>query len=119
MYDYGEVGERSKALDWNSSNIFTGVRGFESHPLRQLNCMPKCIVCTRLSIRTNQGGVRTHEPWTSGFDKIAWSNFARRAASGPEGLGPGWSEQSHPPAPNEKGLSSGPFHLPRSLHACA
>ena len=32
---HGEVAERSKALDWNSSNIFTGVRGFESHPLRQ------------------------------------------------------------------------------------
>ncbi len=32
----GEVAERSKALDWNSSNIFTGVRGFESHPLRQI-----------------------------------------------------------------------------------
>ena len=29
------MAERSKALDWNSSNIFTGVRGFESHPLRQ------------------------------------------------------------------------------------
>ena len=28
------MAERSKALDWNSSNIFTGVRGFESHPLR-------------------------------------------------------------------------------------
>jgi glycolate oxidase len=28
------VAERSKALDWNSSNISTGVRGFESHPLR-------------------------------------------------------------------------------------
>jgi hypothetical protein len=33
-YLIGEVAERSKALDWNSSNIFTGVRGFESHPLR-------------------------------------------------------------------------------------
>jgi hypothetical protein len=33
----GEVAERSKALDWNSSNIFTGVRGFESHPLRQIH----------------------------------------------------------------------------------
>ena len=32
----GEVAERSKALDWNSSNISTGVRGFESHPLRHL-----------------------------------------------------------------------------------
>src|SRR5207253_7766231 len=32
----GEVAERSKALDWNSSNISTGVRGFESHPLRQM-----------------------------------------------------------------------------------
>ncbi len=31
---YGEVAERSKALDWNSSYILTGVRGFESHPLR-------------------------------------------------------------------------------------
>jgi hypothetical protein len=33
------VAERSKALDWNSSNILTGVRGFESHPLRQLDCI--------------------------------------------------------------------------------
>ena len=33
----GEVAERSKALDWKFSNIFTGVRGFESHPLRQIN----------------------------------------------------------------------------------
>ena len=33
---YGEVAEWSKALDWNSSYIFTGVRGFESHPLRHL-----------------------------------------------------------------------------------
>ena len=32
--EFGEVAEWSKALDWNSSNIFTGVRGFESHPLR-------------------------------------------------------------------------------------
>jgi hypothetical protein len=31
----GEVAEWSKALDWNSSNTFTGIRGFESHPLRQ------------------------------------------------------------------------------------
>ena len=31
----GEVAEWSKALDWNSSYISTGVRGFESHPLRQ------------------------------------------------------------------------------------
>ena len=29
------MAERSKALDWNSSYISTGVRGFESHPLRQ------------------------------------------------------------------------------------
>jgi hypothetical protein len=36
----GEVAERSKALDWNSSNIFTGVRGFESHPLRQTIAKP-------------------------------------------------------------------------------
>ena len=31
------MAERSKALDWNSSKLFTGFRGFESHPLRQLN----------------------------------------------------------------------------------
>ena len=37
----GEVAERSKALDWNSSNIFTGVRGFESHPLRHLTLSAK------------------------------------------------------------------------------
>ncbi len=30
------MAERSKALDWNSSNIFTGVPGFESLSLRQL-----------------------------------------------------------------------------------
>ena len=30
------MAERSKALDWNSSNILTGVRGFESHSLRQI-----------------------------------------------------------------------------------
>ena len=31
------MAERSKALDWKFSNIFTGVRGFESHPLRHIN----------------------------------------------------------------------------------
>jgi hypothetical protein len=30
------MAERSKALDWNSSNILTGVRGFESHSLRHM-----------------------------------------------------------------------------------
>ena len=34
-FRFGEVAEWSKALDWNSSNIFTGVPGFESLPLRQ------------------------------------------------------------------------------------
>jgi hypothetical protein len=34
-FKFGEVAEWSKALDWNSSYILTGVRGFESHPLRQ------------------------------------------------------------------------------------
>jgi hypothetical protein len=42
----GEVAERSKALDWNSSNIFTGVRGFESHPLRQIVFMPAPACCS-------------------------------------------------------------------------
>jgi hypothetical protein len=30
------MAERSKALDWNSSNIFTGVLGFESLSLRHI-----------------------------------------------------------------------------------
>ena len=47
----GEVAERSKALDWNSSNIFTGVRGFESHPLRQF-CVSGCRVLKRKLIKT-------------------------------------------------------------------
>jgi hypothetical protein len=42
----GEVAERSKALDWNSSNIFTGVRGFESHPLRQSSRVPQPACCS-------------------------------------------------------------------------
>jgi AcrR family transcriptional regulator len=33
------MAERSKALDWKSSNIFTGVRGFESHSVRH-NSVP-------------------------------------------------------------------------------
>ena len=32
---FGEVAEWSKALAWKVSNIPKGVRGFESHPLRQ------------------------------------------------------------------------------------
>ena len=35
MIDLGEVAEWSKALDWNSSYVRKGIRGFESHPLRQ------------------------------------------------------------------------------------
>ena len=35
LVGFGEMAERSKALDWNSSNIFTGVPGFESLSLRQ------------------------------------------------------------------------------------
>ena len=31
------MAERSKALDWNSSKLLTGFRGFESHSLRQIN----------------------------------------------------------------------------------
>jgi hypothetical protein len=33
------MAERSKALDWNSSNILTGVPGFESLSLRQNNSL--------------------------------------------------------------------------------
>ena len=52
----GEVAERSKALDWNSSNISTGVRGFESHPLRQLDCdsLPIALTCQPSSPRMTQ-----------------------------------------------------------------
>jgi hypothetical protein len=35
VFKFGEMAEWSKALDWNSSNIFTGVPGFESLSLRQ------------------------------------------------------------------------------------
>src|ERR1700730_729251 len=35
----GEVAERPKGLDWNSSNIVTGVLRFESHPLRHLTAV--------------------------------------------------------------------------------
>jgi hypothetical protein len=38
----GEMAERSKALDWNSSNILTGVPGFESLSLRQKMKKPPC-----------------------------------------------------------------------------
>jgi hypothetical protein len=88
-YLIGEVAERSKALDWNSSNISTGVRGFESHPLRQ---------------NLKRGRLRPlFKFWLSGcvdeptgFDKIARSDFGRRAASGPKGLRPGRPQHSHP-----------------------
>ena len=36
----GEMAERSKALDWNSSNILTGVPGFESLSLRHKSKAP-------------------------------------------------------------------------------
>src|SRR6516165_1828143 len=55
-YLIGEVAERSKALDWNSSNISTGVRGFESHPLRQ---NLKSFICGPF---LNSGGARV---WTN------------------------------------------------------
>ncbi len=44
----GEVAERSKALDWNSSNISTGVRGFESHPLRHLTARSGVTMVARI-----------------------------------------------------------------------
>ena len=44
----GEVAERSKALDWNSSNISTGVRGFESHPLRHLTVRSGVTMVARI-----------------------------------------------------------------------
>ena len=44
----GEMAEWSKALDWNSSNIRKGVRGFESHSLRQrLHRSPWVLLKTR------------------------------------------------------------------------
>jgi hypothetical protein len=57
---FGEVAERPKALDWNSSNIFTGVRGFESHPLRQMN---KARAMLWAFFICREGGIRTREPW--------------------------------------------------------
>jgi hypothetical protein len=55
----GEVAERSKALDWNSSNIFTGVRGFESHPLRQTTRVPKPACCSPAKAAPFAGEVDT------------------------------------------------------------
>jgi hypothetical protein len=45
--DYGEMAERSKALDWNSSNIFTGVPGFESLSLRHFKDLVSRVTAAR------------------------------------------------------------------------
>ncbi len=37
----GEVPERSNGRDWKSRVLFTGDRGFESHPLRQFKIKEK------------------------------------------------------------------------------
>ena len=37
IFTYGQVAERSKALDWNSSKPRKGFRGFESHSLRHIS----------------------------------------------------------------------------------
>jgi hypothetical protein len=54
------VAERSKALDWNSSNIFTGVRGFESHPLRQLTVV---LTPTQMSSPASDGWDESAAAW--------------------------------------------------------
>jgi hypothetical protein len=46
------MAERSKALDWNSSNILTGVRGFESHSLRHFRGK-KCSARQHLRVVAN------------------------------------------------------------------
>jgi hypothetical protein len=51
------MAERSKALDWNSSNIFTGVRGFESHSLRQMK-----RACPQVPFYFGGEGARTSPP---------------------------------------------------------
>ena len=61
----GEVAERSKALDWNSSNIFTGVRGFESHPLRHKTVVVRAGSFATMSRQPRQArkGAAVTAPW--------------------------------------------------------
>ena len=87
------MAERSKALDWNSSNIFTGVRGFESHSLRHQEVVDLQYSETDLSLKTDgDSNPRTVE---QGVRQNRWIDFGRRAASGPKGLRPGRAPQSH------------------------
>jgi hypothetical protein len=65
---------------WNSSNILTGVRGFESHSLRHYLIRVLQSVYFG-SIAQDSTGIRTHEQWTRGFDNSAeqpnWTRAAR------------------------------------------
>ena len=72
----GEMAERSKALDWNSSNIFTGVRGFESHSLRHTKgvCLQTPFVWRRRCCGRSQR-VRQNR----------WERFWTMRSIGPEG----------------------------------
>jgi hypothetical protein len=59
------VAERSKALDWNSSNIRKGVRGFESHPFRQVIVVVRAgsfATTSRQSRQARKGAAVTVSP---------------------------------------------------------
>ena len=78
----GEVAERSKALDWNSSNISQGIRGFESHPLRQFKGprFPK-------DRRKTQGPFLTGgEMWTTAVRSVVAVARIAALAAGRDGL---------------------------------
>jgi hypothetical protein len=72
------MAERSKALDWNSSNILTGVRGFESHSLRQIKHL-RCLHITSILLLQRRSfhfvSIFTFCRKTTPFTAIAALNF--------------------------------------------
>jgi hypothetical protein len=54
------MAERSKALDWNSSNILTGVRGFESHSLRHLVSENQQLIASKLILPHIRSPINSH-----------------------------------------------------------
>src|SRR5262249_30072232 len=64
----GEMAERSKALDWNSSNILTGVRGFESHSLRHLLTSQNDVSIDRGDLET----IPSVADSAAGMDVLPW-----------------------------------------------
>ncbi len=102
----GEVAERSKALDWNSSNILTGIRGFESHPLRhyaiRVSGRPNSAYC-----RKKRRGFEPTNPRT--IEKRVRQNRRERfwttRSVGPEGAAATMAD-AIPPSPPINGYAA-------------